>query len=381
MTPEPSQSEFQIFDTEDTKRTLSNRPSRVISHYDFLNQSCELKEKKVRIFLETLFQLVPEEHRKQVLSRLQTKNDFDFQSQVFELLILGLFYRRGWKLITIENPNLSGGRPDFLFKNCCGQELYVEATVVYGMSDEEKKIEKLRKDILHKLDSIVSPLLWLGLKISGNPTRMPKTKPIVQEIARWLEHVHNTKSFRTVSPKILNIEGMVLKIRPMQERYNPDKFTRPFGMERRWNTCPDFNKFLSRTLAKKFDKYKDLNAPLVIAVNNTQVCKHFHTLKSTLYGVENPEKQISSEPSSGLWKNRGHWKNTQVGAVLLFHRLNAWDVARRTAVLEKHPMAKHKLPFLNLPLGTIVENDHRYIQEYGKQMYIPFGLSEAWPEK
>ena len=383
MTNKREYPECQLFDPECIERNLPGRPSRIVSQYHYLNESDRSDAKQVRIFMEDLLQLVPCKHRKQILSRLQTENDFSFESQTFELLILKLFLDAGWNLKKIENPNLPRGRPDFLFENSDHQKLYVEATVVFGLSDEEKNIERLRKDILHKLDSIVSPRFWLDLRISGNPTKQPKVQPIIRQIKEWLPLCSKPDSYRKVKPLKLNIEGMSITVRIMQERYHQRTDGPTFGMERRWITSPDYDKHLRNTLKTKFNKYKDLDAPLIIAVNNTQVSKHYEALKHTLYGCEQSNEHIENsriDDSSGLWTHRDQFRYTRVSGVLYFHRLDAWNAGRRTVVLEEHPMPKHELSQLNLPVGKLERIGSGFVSDQKTPLYEAFGLTESWPE-
>lgn len=365
------------------KRTLSGRPSRVISHYHYLNQSTNLVEKKVRIFLEELFLQIPDNNRKKVLSRLRTKDDFAFESQAFELLILRLFLQSGWNLLALENPCILGGRPDFLFENSEGQKLYVEATVAFGMSDTEKKKEKLRREILKVLDSVSSPKFWLDLKISGNPSQMPKAEPLIREINEWVKKIDKTDEFQRVKPMKKEFGGMSVTIRPMFKSNDQRTAVHTFGMERRWNLCLDYDSHLRKKLKSKFDKYKKLDAPLVIAVNNTQVSKHYDTLISTLFGTGLNSNLSTNNPNctSGLWRQGDQWINTQVGGVILFHRLEAWNAARSTGILVKRPMAKHRLPKLNLPLGKIEWNGSGFVTERKKAMHQTLGLTKYWPEE
>ena len=383
MTNKHQYPECQIFDPECIKRNLPGRPSRIVSQYHYLNESDRPEAKRVRIFMEELLQLVPYEHRKQILSRLQTKNDFNFESQTFELLILKLFLRAGWKLIKIENPLLQYGRPDFLFENSDQQKLYVEATVVFGLSDKEKNNEKLRKEILHKLDSVVSSQFWLDIGIFGNPTKQPKAQPIIRKIEAWLRGYSKSDSYHRVKPLKLDIEGMSITVRIMQERYRQRTDERPFGMERRWHTSPDFDQYLCKTLERKSNDYKDLDAPLIIAVNNTQVSKHFEALKHTLYGCEQSNEHTENsriDNSSGLWTHHDQVRNTRVSGVLYFHRLNAWNAGRSTVVLEEHPLPKHELPKLNLPVGKLEQMDSEFASDQETPLYEAFGLTKLWPE-
>lgn len=383
MTDRRNYPECQIFDPECIERNLSGRPSRIVSQYHDLNESDRPGAKQVRIFLEELLQLVPCKHRKPILSRLQTTNDCAFESQTFELLILKLFLRAGWKLKKIETPNLPQGRPDFMFENSDHQKLYVEATVVFGLSDEEKNIERLRRDILHKLDSIESSEFWLDLGIFGNPTKQPKAQPIIRKIEAWLSGFSKSDSYRNVKPLKLNIEGMSITIRIMQERYHQRTDGPTFGMERRWNTSPDYDKHLRNKLKTKFNKYKDLDAPLIIAVNNTQVPKHYEALKHTLYGSKQSIEHIENsktDDSSGLWTHHDLVKNTRVSGVLYFHRLKAWNAGRSTVVLEKHPLPKYKLPKLNLPVGNLEKKGSEFVCDQETPLYEALGLTKSWPE-
>lgn len=383
MTNKHEYPECRIFDPECVERNLPGRPSRIVSQYHYLNESDRPDAKQVRIFMEQLLQPVPCKHRKPILHRLHTKNDFNFESQTFELLILKLFLRAGWKLIKIENPLLSDGRPDFLFENSEHQKLYVEATVVFGLSDKEKNNERLRKEILHKLDSVVSSQFWLDIGIFGNPTKQPKSQPIIRKIEAWLRGYRKSDSYDHVKPLKLDIEGMSITVRIMHERYRHRTDERPFGMERRWHTSPDYDNRLRNKLKTKFHNYKDLDAPLIIAVNNTQVSKHFEALKHTLYGSEHSNENIENSgigDSSGLWKHHDKFKNTRVSGVLYFHGLNAWNAARRTVVLEQHPMPRHELPKLNLPVGKLEQMGSEFVSDNETPLYEAFGLTKLWPE-
>lgn len=369
----------QIFDPHLERRPYE-RPTRVISKYDFLNQSSNFVEQQVRIFLEELLLLVPDEYRTDFLGHLQTQDDFDFQSKVFELLILGLFIRSGWVLKEIERPGYKGRKPDFLFENPSKQKLYVEATVILGMTKKEQDKEKIINSILHEFDCIESSRFWLELRYSGSPRNISKRKEIARKVKRWVNEIELIDSISDIQPYKTNIEGMSITIRPLQERNTRKTNDLTFGLEERWSRSPNFEKQLLEKLKSK-SRYKHLDYPLLIAVNNVQIRNHIANLVSALFGRKSDDEQFTDIESSSrcLWLHQDQWQNTSVSGVLFLNRLDAWNAANSTGVLAMHPKSKLKLPNLNIPFGKLVVRDSSFFVENGIPMYIPLGLTKFWP--
>ena len=120
----------------DNFKRFTNPTGHKISRYDYVNQSNSKECGEIRNILENWFKKYPEKHKKEFLSRFQTKNDKFFLSAFFELYLHQLFICFDYE-VEIHPKMENGKNIDFLIKKN-KEEVYIEATVSTGETEIKK---------------------------------------------------------------------------------------------------------------------------------------------------------------------------------------------------------------------------------------------------
>ena len=128
------------------------------SQYSYLNISSRKETGLVRDEIEKLFQNYPNDHKYELAQRMRSKDDIQFISCFWELLLYNFLSSFNYQIEI--HPNGSDHKfttPDFLVKSNTGEEFYIEAVIASDISDEEKgAIARLN----NLYDSINKLILW-----------------------------------------------------------------------------------------------------------------------------------------------------------------------------------------------------------------------------
>lgn len=134
--------------------------------FHFYNRSAWPASARIRDTLETWFTHYPDKCKAELKARLQS----EFDSAFHELFLHELLLRIGCEVSVHPSAgNHSKTHPDFLAKFPSGAEVFVEAVLSEGESDEEKSRHALLNTLYDEINKIKSPDFFLGIVSIDNP--------------------------------------------------------------------------------------------------------------------------------------------------------------------------------------------------------------------
>ena len=118
---------------------------------------------------------------------LKSRFNQDFTSAYFELLIHQLFFNNGFSIE--EHPDIPNTvkKPDYLVMKGY-DELYVECKEFKDLSDEQRKIEKVKKELLYELSRMRSPYYSYNIEMLEITTpELPDLSLLYNELNKVLQ--------------------------------------------------------------------------------------------------------------------------------------------------------------------------------------------------
>ncbi len=288
------------------------------------------------------------------------------------------------------NPRTDRGQtPDFLAGVEEAEQFYVEATVVEPRTFQDSPREKLVFDELNKLRS---PDFWLFAKsVRGTLASNPPLRKMRESVQEWIDglrwesaHVHSSSG--TCQPFQLEHDGWTLQLdaRPKGEEAR-GKPARPLSGPVR-SAFVNSAEPLVRAVQGKAKEYKNLGAPLIVALNclDRSGVDQIDVLLA-LFGWEGSSSEPNSarvSPPSGVQKRECIWdakKNTGVSAVLLFNGFLPSSMATAPVCLYENPWAARPAPtsLRRLPHATVGGGLIRWHE--GEALCSILNLPLDWP--
>ena len=171
---------------EDRERSDTDYAAYTEPHYAYLNRSARPAFDSIRRLIEDWLAEYPSSHRAELVARLKTTNDVQFQSAFFELYLHHLFRFAGAKVTVHPYRGRGKRRPDFrvLFPN--GQPFLVEAVTVTEESAEDRKAGKRLSVVYDVLNRAKSPDFFFHLRHFGLPKTPIPAARIRNAIENWL---------------------------------------------------------------------------------------------------------------------------------------------------------------------------------------------------
>ena len=322
---------MSLFD--DIERTDTRRIDPRESLFQYLNRSARPDNAQVRDLLESWFKQYPHEARNHLLGRLRG-NDSATGGALFELMVHELFIQLGCK-VTVLDVDGTKKQPDFCVRH--GDCLfYVEATVINPQS--QLVLNSPEEDVLDKIETLRSPYFLFWFEMEGKLSKCLRKARVVEPFQQLLE-AHTPEEVQKMvdegGPEAAPSAKITDNDWSLQGRlvpYGPPYVERPtvvFG--------PGRTGMLSSTpvqdaIKKKANKYKSLDAPLLVAVN---VCipgfsedeelevlfgKEQYTIDAGRLDIPG---RYTREPD-GVWVRRGppHTRYTRLKGVIMFRNIS-----------------------------------------------------------
>lgn len=153
--------------------------------FNYYEKSSRKEIKIIRDLLNQWFSNYPTEHQRELKSSF--KNHFD--DSFYELFLHQLFLELDYKVEVHPKINNSDKRPDFLITKA-DQEIYVEAKVTSGKSNEEKAFERMRDEFYDNLNKIKTSKFYIQIdslefKTGNQPSTIKLIKLIDEELHRY----------------------------------------------------------------------------------------------------------------------------------------------------------------------------------------------------
>ncbi len=387
---------MRVFD--DGRRDLPGAADHLVSHFDYLNTSDRIEAERVRDVIENMFQRYPAKSKHTLRRRLRSIDDITHLSAFFELVLHNFLLRQDLTVIDVE-PKLQNTprSPDFLVETGSGERFYLEATLATGRSRDEDGANRRLREALQAIDSVHSADFFLDLRTSGMPTAPVSSRRLRRRLQQWLdeldyEQVVSVSDGNTSSVPVFHYEqhDAHFRISPVPRRRSRGTTQRGRAIGGRMLPALSVQPHepIRNSIARKATRYRQLDAPYVVAVNAIADYADAESAIDALFGtpavfVRRTPNGIDSRQgrdTNGVWRGPGGPINTRVSAVISTERLTPWSLGQRRARLILNPCACH--PLADAPFGIdIVEvQDERLHTTPGSSFEELFGLPEGWPE-
>lgn len=379
---------------------MSRRPKRrTETQIDFYNRIDDPAIGKIRELIETWFAgyaATDLDEANKLRQRLRSGRDDDFTAAVWELYLHETFLRLGCD-VTIEPP-VEGGEIDFLIEND-SIRIYVEATALLRTAVSGGELPRGYAAAMDAVDDAFHPDFGLMVRDfipgPGNPPLRELTLAAERLMSQywWAERRKRLEREGAVdmAPDRLEAAGWAVEVvvwpRAAAERgcreYSTVLTELPLG------GMSFAREAILKKLRTKAGKYKNLDAPFVIALNSFAMVGDDDDVLEALYGSEvytfDPEKPDTGELArkpDGLWQRGSQTAFTRVAGVLAATQLTLHLVGRQWPRLWLNPWAADPIDAERLPwpigTGNLVENRIEQV-ESAVDPGTFFELPQGWP--
>jgi hypothetical protein len=233
--------------------------------YTFYDRTGRKKFEEVRARLNVWFKNYPDSHKAWLKHRMIEES---WDGAFFELYLHEVFYQKGYAIAVVEKlDNLQSLTPDYKITKD-GKTFYLEATVV--TSDDDTIRLKKHKDIVKEAIETIEPFgFWLHVEKLDILTNKSFSKRILKkELQRHIQVFSQLQSIEEIpvfhfEDELIRVVIGFLKF----EKSAPDPYQK-IGMhsdcEAIWG---DGRTNIQKAILKKAKKYKDLEYPLIVALN------------------------------------------------------------------------------------------------------------------
>ena len=310
-----------LFDDIERSELKSDTPSeslfRVMNHYDWPGAT------RIRNRFESWFKKFPFAHQKDLRGRFRSDIDQNHEGAFFELFLHELLTRLGFSLKV--HPEITGAstRPDFLVCHD-DQRFYLEATVT-GQEAGPFTRNQNEKDVINNLNTLTSPHFYITIHIEGKLSRTLSKKEVICPLID--ERGRNAAPSQKIEFGDWCLEGWLRPISPEKRKRDS---TRRLILGDNRAVPTDCAGPVRKALQKKAQKYRNLDAPLVVAVHTRDLFYNGqdHDMEvlfgegQLLYSKEHPElpSEFDRKPN-GVWSH-----DSRIDAVLSFQRVDLWNL-------------------------------------------------------
>ncbi len=346
---------------------------RYLNYYDWPGATC------IRNRFESWFKKFPLPHRKDLRERFRSDEDYNHEGAFFELFLHELLTRLEFSLKV--HPEITDAmiQPDFLVCHD-DQRFYLEATVA-GQKSGPFTRNRNEQDVINKLNTLASPHFGITIHIEGNLSQTLSRENVVRpfkelldahnpdEVQRLIdEHGNNAAPSQRIECGSWSLEGWLSPISSEERRSGP---TRQLIIGHHLGKFTDCATSIRNALKEKAKKYRNLDAPLVVAVNardmfyNGRQCdmEVLFGKEQLLYSEEHPDlpPRLGRKPN-GVWScGRG----SQIDAVLMFHKVDVWNLYNASACLYINPHNTNAaLPeaLFRLPYAKVCDREMKWFE-------------------
>ncbi len=338
-----------LFDNIKRSELKSDSPSesifRDINQYDWPGAT------HIRNTMESWFENYPLQHRTDLRERFRSDDDQNHEGAFFELFLHELLNRLGFSLKV--HPEIAGtmARPDFLVSRD-HLRFYLEATVS-GQRSGPFTRNRNEEDVIDKLNTLTHSKFGITVHMEGTLSRTLSRKNVLRPFKELLEShdpddvqrlIDENGSDAAPSARIeggdWRLKGWLWPISPGKQRSDSG---RQLVIGHHRGAFTDCATPVRNALKEKAQKYRNLDAPLVLAVNardmfyNGRYCDMEVLLgkEHLLYSNKNPDL-----PPALDRKRNGFWscgRHSRIDAVLIFSKVDMWNVYNASACAYLNP--------------------------------------------
>lgn len=377
---------------EQTSQRPKRRTETQVAFYDRIDDEAI---GRVRAVIEAWFEGYAANDSKEAFKlrqRLRSGRDDDFMAAVWELYLHETFVRLGFG-VTVE-PAVDGGEIDFYIERA-STRLYVEATTLLRPAVSGAELAPGYAPALDAVDDAFHPDFGLMVRGfvpgRGNPPLKKLTAAAERLMSQFdWEDLRGSRSI-DMTERVLEVDGWTLHVvvwpRPAADRGCRDYAT--VLMEPSLGGVSHAREAILRKLRAKAQKYKNLDAPFVIAINSFAMVGDEEDILQALYGsevytfnTEHPDAGELGRKPDGLWQRGAQIAFTRVSAVLAASQLNLHVVGKAWPRLWTNPWAADPLEADAFPwprgIGDLERNQIERIDSTVDPGGF-FGLPADWP--
>lgn len=381
--------ELTLFD--DMERTDHRPSTRARSSFDFLNTSAWPACHNMRDTLEQWFERYPESSKTDLRARFR-KRGHNHGSAFFELFLHEVFSRLGLSPEVHPESQCSRGRPDFAVTSGTGDLYYVEANVMgsKGILAEDS----LANDVLDAIDSLAverPAIIALRAQTAGRLTQSLRTGPIKARVHTWVNQIE--RAFRIpgwieAEPLEFTHGDWSLTLTAYRRRDRPSQRLIHIDPARVSMSTDDID--LRKNILTKTKQHRDIDRPLIIAINRPGTWEDREDELSALFGKEQLSWRVDehgnvvtlpyvSRQPDAVWRNRGGRRYRRLHGVLFFRGARTSTAHCVTSHLYVNPYIQADVPPELLRLGSARVRSREMRWEAGMPLGDLLDLPEDWP--
>ncbi|MCY3934372.1 MAG: hypothetical protein OXG09_00010 [Chloroflexi bacterium] len=382
--------ELTLFD--DIERTDHRPSTRARPSFDFLNTSAWPACHNMRDTLEQWFERYPDSSKSDLRARFR-KRDHNHGSAFFELFLHEVFRRLGLSPEVHPESQCGRGRPDFATTSGSGGISYVEANVVglKGFMAEDP----LEDEVLDAIDALAVERptgIALHARTRGNLAQSPPIRRIKAKVQRWVDRIDG--KFRSpgsieAEPSLEISHGSWVLTLAAIHRFEHDSKRLIHSGPGKGGPSSEGVALRKNVLAKA-KQHRDLNRPLIIAMNTQSGFQDREDELSALFGQKLVSWQedehgnvvtlphVSREPDA-VWCNRAGSRYRRLHGVLFFRGAWPWTAHSVTSHLYVNPYIQADVPRELLRLGSARVRNGEIRWEAGLPLGDLLDLPEDWP--
>ncbi|KRQ09154.1 hypothetical protein [Bradyrhizobium manausense] len=382
-----AEAELSLFaERERTRQEPLKRGEQLFEFYD----SCARDGyDQLRVLLNGWIAAIPEEHRAELVSRMQYGGDEAFGAALCELLVASFLTKSGLKLVFHPDVPGSTNHPDFAVVDEAGKTIcYVEVTTVNRAAERAK--EQNREAVIYNaIDGAKLPAgCLLGYNLVRAGPSSPATKPLVAAIEQWARD--NVEQARTAEMVGRFTAGEWIIEMELYAGGEPGQRGHAIGVASLGGGIIHPHKDIRAALVKKSRRYGKLDAPYVIVVGDGKD-QLFSAetvriaLTEAVFGDEKAAmvggKLRLDYAKNGFWNGPNGPQNQHVSGVLLLPKHTAWHLREEKwhPLLAVNPWATSALS-AELKTLPCLENDNgRWSRHDGVNFADILGVPNPWP--
>lgn len=369
------------------------------SHFPYLDRTARDDFSAVRDIVEDWVAEYPRFHRRELISRLRTKDDLQFTAAFFELYLYRLFTARGARVDVHPRLSHRTRRPDFRIEMSTGQRFLLEAASVIEGSMGDRVAAGRLAPLYDALNRVTSPDFFFQVQHYGLPGSPLPGRVIRKQLEGWLKGLNYQEIQRSVKgdpfrgPSVEFVHDgcrLVISVLPVTEANRGSVGNRPVGIigpgevrtVNHWSALRD-------AIKAKATRYGRLRQPYVIAVNAVDDRAQMIDAMQALFGQEvmvidrdhsgRPGKARMSRKGNGAWLGPAGPINRRVSAVLVIGQLLPWTAGMRRPVVYHNPWARYPLQGAFPWLDNHVPSSHKMVRKAARGGRNLIGLPANWP--
>ena len=376
-------------------RTYRGYETRSGSDFSFLNRSAWGCVEAIRSAIESWYDDLPMEKKKDIRNRFRSEDDRQHQGACLEVTTHRILHTVGEAVQ--GGPELPEGNPDFAasFGNV---QIIVECTVAQE-SEEDVSATRRLNTIKAAIDSLDTGRFYLWWELLEGPTAQPPVRRLKGAILDWLSSLdpggetRRLEQFGQLQRLTWDRDGWKVQLEavPASSRRLERQDARAIGVDGGQREIRDADR-IRRALDRKAEKYRSVNTPYLVVVGSEGVMADRVDTFDPLLGKEcivYRQRQDEDTPSrlsrmfDGIFGSPSNPKNQHVSGVLYKPWPNPFNLCGPEAPwqLVHHPWADAPLGRGLFPFAVewVLESGGFARLEPTRTLNDALGLPDPWP--